>query len=438
MRLSVGQEHSATRAGDADQALHSLDLLVFDGKDKSLDDATFLYSRTAYTSGGSSYQAVLLQADSLDVYFAVNAHTLATNGSITEGMTWSAVKELFTLNTDPATLAANIDNQGLPMWGMYKGLCIDKGSAYKNIGTISLVRAVALADVTVSDATFTLSQGWIADAVTTGYLPFSEANRSAAGSNVFDKPDVPVSPVYKDWKYDVPTGGLSIANQLYMYENDVTPRPSKLILAGKWGESQKTDSTFYPLAFVATDNASAVRAVTRNTKFYIVITKVNGDGYNTLEEAKKGEPQNMDYQVVDWDQQQDGDILVDGTKYLILDKRWSDIHIGPSVGSYTTLSFTTNYDLTQLLMKPKGDTGNGSNTTASTTRFRLDLLTTTSITEATFKVSSLEAYDASATDLTQEFTVTCAGKLTFDIKVTQDANDPMDWHLGYPTTVDEQ
>jgi hypothetical protein len=429
----------ATRAGGAepDAAIHAVDLLVFDGNGKSRADAQFKYSRTAWetTSGSGTYQAVLEQADSLDVYFAVNAHSLIAG--VTEGMTWKEAKEKLILSNLPKTLADNLTTTGLPMWGECLDLCIKKGSSYQTLTpSIRLVRAVASTDVDIQATNFTLSAGWMVYGTSSGYLPYTDNLNSSGTSYVFDTPDVVRPVVYaNDWSV-LPSAVNKITDRLYMYENDTQADNTKLILAGKWSGSTKTTDTYYPLAFIDPNVPTQARAVTRNTKFLFIITNVNGDGYDNIEDAKKGEPVNMAYDVVEWNRQTDGDIMVDGSKYLIIDKRWSDAHVGPSVGSYLSLALTTNFDLAHIMLKPKGDAGTGSNTSAETARFRLELVKNTGT--AALKLSALEAYDAAATDLVQQFTVTCGGKLTFDLRVTQDPTDPNDWDSGYSQTVDQQ
>jgi hypothetical protein len=357
---------------------------------------------------------------------------MVTTGDIAEGMTWNAAKEKMIMTTAPKDLLANLGTNGLPMWGEYQGLCIAPGSEFKSIGSVKLVRAVATASAVVRDPNFKLLQGWIADAVTTGYVPFLDNNMDAEGSFIFSKPDLPATLNFTDW-YNTAVGD-TLVDQLYMYEDSTGIRPTKLILAGKWSGSANPDSTFYPLSFVAGSNATAARDVTRNTKFYVIITKVNGDGYPDLPSAKKGEPMNITYRVVEWNQQTDGELMIDGSHHLIIDKRWSDVHVGPALGSYITLGFTTDYALSDFMMQPvvaaPATPIAPSNTSVSTARFKLELTT------GQFKVTALEAYDPDATDLEQEFKVTCANKLTFTIKVTQDPTGPMDWGEGYPVTVE--
>jgi hypothetical protein len=427
--------NGATRAV-ADEEVKTLDILVFDGDGVALDSAKFQYSRVAWLrSDGKTYQATIKKADGLDLYFAVNVHSLVTSGSLTEGMTWSAAKKLLTLTNPSALDSTYVATSGLPMWGEVNNVDINTDATYQNLGTIKLVRSVASVDITVTKTNFRLDEGYIANGVAKGYLPYDAANMSAANSYLFSKADMPTPVTYAaDWKYTVDVGDSAIVDQFYMYENDSTLN-TKVILKGEYlGADGKHAATYYPLAFKDPADATKKRIVTRNTKFNIIITKVNGDGYTTIEEAKNGEEVNMEYDVVDWDVSNPGDTWIDGPKYFNIDQQWKDVRTERYAGHNIELAFRTNYDVSKIKLKLKA-TDAGVADTLATARFQLVKLTRTDATTGAktyaFKITNLKDYDPAATDNPQEFIVDVDGKLSLTIQVTQESEGDLDWDDGY-------
>ncbi|MDR0961320.1 MAG: hypothetical protein LBM62_02005 [Mediterranea sp.] len=424
---------SANTRAVADEEVKTLDILVFDGNGVSTDSATFLYSRVAWLkSDGATYQAIIKKADGLDLYFAVNAHALVTSGKLTEDMTWSAAKQALTL-ASPATLGTNMATAGLPMWGEAPNVNVNTDATYQNLGTIKLVRAVASADVSVTKTNFTLQEGWIANAVDKGFLPYDAANMSAAASFLFNKADMPAAVTFSDWSYTVPTGDSAIVDKFYMYENDSIVN-TKVILKGLYtGTDGKGTATYYPLAFKDPADATKKRAATRNTKFHIVITKVNADGYNTIEEAKNGEEVNMEYDVVEWDESSPGDIWVDGPKYFSVDQRWNDVHVASYAGGVVDLEFQTNYDIDDIAMKLNATDAGVTNDTLKTDRFailKVERPDSQGVMHHYFRIITLKDYDENATDNPQDFIIDVNGKLSFTMKVTQDYGTD-GWFDGY-------
>jgi hypothetical protein len=434
LQLATTYRSAATRAV-ADEEVKTLDILVFDGDGVALDSAKFQYSRVAWLrSDGKTYQATIKKADGLDLYFAVNAHSLVTSGSLTEGMTWSAAKKLLTLTNPSAMDSTYVATSGLPMWGEVLNVDINTDATYQNLGTIKLVRSVASVDITVTKTNFSLEEGYIANGVAKGYLPFDAANMDAANSYLFNKADMPTPVTYAaDWKYTVNTGDSAIIDRFYMYENDSILN-TKVILKGEYlGADGKGAATYYPLAFKDPADATKKRAVTRNTKFNIIITKVNGDGYNTIEEAKNGEEVNMEYDVIDWDVSNPGDTWIDGPKLFSIDQRWKDVQIASYANAVLDLEFKTNYDIDSIAFKLKATDAGITNDTLKTARFGIMKMQKTddaNVVHNYFRIITLLDYDEKATDNPQNFIVDVDGRLTFTIKVTQEFGTD-GWGDGY-------
>jgi hypothetical protein len=306
----------------AERTIHTVDILVFDGEGLSTDNAKFLYTSHAWEREEDLYRAVLKVIDKdLDVYFAINARNVILAAGLTADMTWSTVRQLLVLqNPDQIDLVRN----GLPMWGYEYDIALSANNTYEfgqnSEGRVRLFRAVASTDVEVTADNFTLSKGHIVYGADKGLLAFDpgKITEKTGGQFVFTDPVVPNGmTTNKEWAKST-TSANSVQNVLYFYEND-TPvgghKETKVVLEGKWSGSTKSNNTFYPLAFrnMVTE---AKMDVIRNRKFVIVITNVNGDGYDSLDDAKDAEAMNIVYEVVPWEEWND-EIRV-GNQYLSL------------------------------------------------------------------------------------------------------------------------
>ncbi|MDR0962481.1 MAG: hypothetical protein LBM62_08005 [Mediterranea sp.] len=426
MQLSTG--HTQTRAAD-DEEVKSIDILVFNGKDLDVDNATFEYSRVAWKKDDGSYQSTLLQASELDLYFAVNVHDLVQ--SLTEGMKWSEAKEKLQL-TDPDKLGTEIASKGLPMWGMLLNKSIGTGASYQNLGKINLIRAVASTDLAITASDFTLTGWYIADGTGKGYLAYNPAYMDA--TNKFFTPEIPAGITYQDWTAVAPTDPTA-AWRFYMYENGSSTTNTKVILQGSWSGSTINGDTYYPLAFRDPTDHTKKRDVTRNSKFIITVTNVNGDGFESLEDAKKGEETNLDYEVIAWDEDTQGDIFVDGSHWFSIDTRRNDVSMPRSKDAVASLRFVTAAsDLTAIKMK-LSDTDLGENLLLDThPRFKLERTTRTDASGTEFNcflITTKKDYQAGEADLSATFIITVANRIKFEIHVTQVDGADDDWDGGY-------
>lgn len=425
-----------------ENAIHTVDLLVFDASDASNEgEAEYLYSRYAWLKSGSTYRAVLKKGENLNVYVAINAGSLidAMNSSMASGTTYTYadVKEMLIMS-DPDQISLT---NGLMMWGIALDRAITDASI-NDLGTIKLLRSVASTDITLNtDVDFTLAGGYIVYGADKGYLPYSSTNTSAADANGDFQSLLPEAPsgitTVKEWS-STPTAANQICNVFYMYDNDAdgtgTKKQTKVVLEGVWtGTGSSGRTTFYPLAF-RDPVSNAKLQVKRNSKYMIVITNVNGDGYETLEEAKEAEDVNMDYEIIEWNQNNDGDILIDGTKYFSISSK--NAVLSSQTGAAAELVFKTNYALGDILMKyDDGDTGI-ADVIDTHNRFKVEVLTKNvdGNTYTCFQITAKQEYGTS--DNPAELVVT-VGRIKFTIYMEQvqkkwELGGDQDYNLTYP------
>ncbi|MDR0893181.1 MAG: hypothetical protein LBN24_11305 [Mediterranea sp.] len=423
-------------AQEAEAAIHNVYLLVFDGKGKDTSKATFAYWRKAWNRGtaaavANTYQSTLLAAEDIDIYIAVNIEETLLS-SLKEDETWENLQQVLQLQTKPANIGQELSNNGLPMWGALLDRTIKPGDTFIQYSKVKLLRSVAAVNVGITAQDFVLKKGHIASAAQTGYLSYNPANgtEDSNGNLLFTKPNMPATVAYADYSYPLAQGETGIQNKFYLYENTVGAQETKLILEGSY---KGGTSTFYPLAFHKTSDRVNKTPILRNTKFNIIITNVNGDGYSSLEDAKKGEEVNMEYKVVEWNEQTD-DIFMDGSQYFSIDNRRDKVLMPRDKGAIRRLRFTTSYDLNDIQMQLKGGmAGSQKDEVTEHTRFDLQRVVENDPLGSPsnyFKVINKLDYDAKANDLTAIFEVS-VGRLKFTITVTQTEQSDSGWDEGY-------
>jgi len=452
---------ASSRATVVDDAISTLDVMLFlrDPADPTnTDKSQYICTRYAWQLSDGSWRTTLPleTAGGADIYFAVNAHTLVTglvegaSPTIAAGMTYAAAKALLVLQAPSNAPGATIGDNGLPMWGCILNQVIaDK--PLNDYGTIYLLRAVASTDITVSDASFTLQQGILCYAADQGYLPYTPSNTTAAPTGGFQAngPEVPAamtSASTADWTYDVqPADANAVVGVFYMYENDAPVNTAntstKVVLAGVWNNPAGSgNTTYYPLALKADDGTGTMvkSQVVRNNKYIIIVSKVLGDGYPTLDQAKSAEEVNMDYQVIPWNANQPADAIIDGTQYVFLSR---DANAGLDkqavlyrpASSTDMLAFSTNIPLTSFVLSlDNGGQQNVAYVDATTTLSNADFsvsIQSDASDNTWFSFTALNAYNAASTDNPSTLTVT-AGRISFQIVISQQDDDPNDWIDG--------
>ncbi|MDR0892919.1 MAG: hypothetical protein LBN24_09935 [Mediterranea sp.] len=424
-----------TRAATPEQqeaAIHSVHLLVFDGKGTTdTADAKFAYWRKAWLRSGTTYQSTLIQGERLNIYIAANADEDLFN-NLAVGTTWSQAKEQLLLTNHPRDFRASLETKGLPLWGQLLNQTISAGSTRILYTDVKLIRAVAAVNISVTATNFQLEAGYISSASNAGYLAYEPAYTGTKGNNIYiTQPNVPANTQYTKDYYSLSQSEKAILNKFYIYENKVGPNETKVILQGRYSLSGKT--TFYPLAL--RDPALPLtqkQPVVRNTKFFIQVTNVNGNGYDTYEEAERAEEVNLTYEVVPWNETTDN-VFIDGSQYFFIDSRRDKVTLPRYIGASHKLYFSTSYALTDIKMKLKGGTTAANETLDEHARFKLERkqeIDNEGKLHHYFEVSTKLAYEAAANDLSTTFEVS-VGRLLFTITATQIEGADDDWDEGY-------
>lgn len=429
MSLAALQQQRV-EATSEEMAIKTVDLLVFNGADVDTGNAVFMYSRYAWNRSGTTYRATLRIGANLDIYVAINVRTLIESGVLSEGMTWNEVREVLIMYSPDQI---DISDNGLPMWG-YKLDYTVADNANNNMGTIKLLRSVASADIQVTASNFTLVRGYIVNGADRGYLPFSLDNISTADSNGdFSalSPEVPAAmTTTTDWSYTVTDDSNAIVNRFYMFDNDAPDNDrsyTKVVLEGYWSGSSNTATTFYPLAFREAGTSNLLQ-VTRNNKYTLIITNVNGDGFGSLAEAKEAEDVNMDYDVIDWDENYDGEIIIDGTSFFAITSKTVTLY--RPIGSSADVGFSTNVPLDNILMSYSESETGVSGTIDTHPRFTVEIVTVTEDDGSrynAFRVTAKEEYGA---DDNPAVLYVTAGRIRFTLTMTQVDESPDDWDYG--------
>ena len=97
-----------------------------------------------------------------------------------------------------------------------------------------------------------------------------------------------------------------------------------LVIGGQYKTEDEVwlDETFYRIDFIRKDKTDPNNvkdvwlSLLRNWSYNVVVTEVNGTGYDDPEVALKSAPINMEAQVLDWHDRDMGEIVFDGVFYL--------------------------------------------------------------------------------------------------------------------------
>ena len=348
-----------------ESAVKSLKILVFKTKDAgaTLSDQEEKYAYEAKISsvtpqdGGKYYKVVarLKGDDNTTPYRLVlianhsfDADALAEGMSKAEVFAASGLKKAFTEKWDTNDAAATI-----PMWGESDAKVITEGVTFSDCfdqtgegkTKIHLIRSLARVDVGISfnadaaseettpttDVPLTLESVRVYRYATSFLVPGTQTNTYYSDNGVRKpKPVLPDGVAMAD---DTKCLSFTAINDrtsvrdIYIPErlkgSDKSDRPC-LVIGGKYNGAAK--ATYYRLDFIKTpkeghpkDTAEALD-ILRNHRYRFNITKVSGPGYDTPEEALSGEPVNIYFDVVVWDEAKVGEVRYDGQYYLAVTK----------------------------------------------------------------------------------------------------------------------
>jgi len=462
-------------------------VLVFDNTDTpdNHDDAKFVRSTYAWRKSDGLWSAILETGEKLDVYFAINAQEFvdAAIELSTPGDTYAQVKDRLVI-LDSDVLLNDLTNNGLPMWGYHYNETIT-ASASNSFGTVKVLRAMAAAEFTVSASNFDLASTAVWNRSDRGLLPYPASKIKFDDDG--DNEDAP----QKDYWLSAPelptgvlsTGHYAISNEPpvitteggqtlqrvfdthYFLENDTNATAektyTKAIIGGIY--ENDTEKSYYPLAFrdpTATAGNNQRVPIIRNTKYIFKISKVNGRGFPTIEEAAAAEDQNIEYEVIKWNQWDQGDIVTWGTYWLSVGMSRNERAKGTAgvtktaslyrnASSHDEIAFSTNLPFGSDMLQLEGVVANQplKYTAAATAMLKTgeSIVANAAVANANFEIYLIEgettvtggkaqtagrllffALKDYSTDVTNALTVKYED-LEYYIKVRQTNSSPEDW-----------
>jgi|GEM_PF-172880 len=463
VELTILTFDPTTRASTPDpgvakeRQIDELDLLIF-------KDNKYQYSREAFKLSGYTYRANLkVDNTTLTAYAFANyrAQLAAWEEAATqEDKSWETIQaELIDLN--PSRLVSN-EGEILPMWGKTEGSVSETQVSGWN--PVLMLRSVASVDAYIeqNDKTdkFILTDAHLYYAPDQGYIA---PEPDGDGYKLSSPPEMKtiLNTLHASGtamvSMDDGAGGTiektAIANQLYLYDNDITPlnfspparRYTRLILAGYYNQpnpdpdpitsEDRRIKTYYPLDFVAEDGN--FHDIKRNYKYVFNITSVHGEGYGSIEEAADEYPINMDVNIIEWNRE-DEYIGVQGKYYLSMKRKHARLSF--KAGSTDQLKLTY-----EILDDTPGatfrlaftTTDNGEQTPPTSTSpwpqviqndyFKVSLLHDTENQTADFIVEALQDYTTGHD--TDEVEIRFRD-LKFHISITQSSDRYGDWEDG--------
>jgi len=407
-------------AESAEDEVLTLDLVV-------CKDGVYQYTRPAYTSNYATFRSTLKIDKDLDIYFFANATSLLDDADFMtpEVTTWQEIQQKLIL-TYTDTIINN--KRVLPMWGQLKGAEVSEHRV-NNFGTISLLRAVASANVYFKPVA---GKGLDFEPVV-AYLYYTADQAFTAPQNsnltltdgtvtAVKLPEVPQN-MKTTQRIEADFTGNTCESLLYMFDNNTTEgvqqqpgnKRTRLVVGGYLNGSNQM--TYYPLDFFKTATTQLLE-VTRNNQYNLTITSVNSEGWTDPDEAAEQASVNIDYEVISWDKNKDENIVIDGPDYLSVNTKYVTLYKKAGNQNNIHLSGTfTQEDIT--LSFP--DTTNGQTTSLANgiqnNRFKAEISGEGTNLKLTF--TALQDYSEANAETNKETLLIKAGRIEFEVYITQ-------------------
>jgi len=419
-----------TRADDSEDPeteIKELDLVV-------CKDGKYLYTRPAYKSSYAKFRSILkIDSDVTICFFANCRDLLAEYADIfREGEEWEDIYPNL-IDNHPDRLTNNAGY--LPMWGQLETVTV-ADQKVNDLGTVTLLRSVAAAEVlfTLQNNEFVLKEGYVYYAADQGYIVPSGGNLVKENGELTGVllPECP-SAMQTGLRLEVKNlQKNSIQQSFYFYDNDVVStgeikrRQTRLVVGGYF--NGETKMTYYPLDFKY--EGSIVKPI-RNQKYRIIVTAVNSEGWESPGEAAEAAAVNMDYDVIPWDEYTDDHIGIDGTDYLSLQKK--TVELFREAGSAVQIYMHTTYESTKLnldFVESYNGTVQREAGKIWNDRFEVEVVTDAQGEVSGLLFTALENYNPSDVLSNKQTLKLTAGRIRFDITITQLNYNSNDWNDG--------
>lgn len=317
-------------------AITRLDVLVFDGSDNFV--YTIQANSPTVASGKLTYTVRLKKSTGSEKYKLVLLANLTAAPTITVGTAKETA--LTAITFVPAT---NWTTGGtIPMWAEYPtAAAVTIATTASSFGTTAVIRSLARVNVTnTATSTFTLTKVWVYNSTNKARVAplftYYDANNKkvtapsiasgAATTNVYSKTAT----------------SNKVEREIYIGESDDKPVGDAsavcLVLEGTFGGK----TNYYRVDLVAADGKTPLD-ILRNYTYNINITKVEGSGYATKEDAFASLPVNITVDIKVWDDANLNDITTDGQYSLAVESSTVDLAVEAGAG---TIYFESDYPKT--------------------------------------------------------------------------------------------
>ena len=329
LNISVPNDHSFTRviSENDESIIETLDILSFD------ESGNFDYYTTGRPTNtnlpGAATQYFEVEVRHINriqtLVVIVNARSeiesfvgayLGTNApNITKDELFEKLRRVHSNGTKWNTATSPYER--FPMWGESAPIVIENTSSLK----IPVLRMVARMDVILADAAdnFTIETISIWNAKREGYIV---PDNSAIGSDTEGK----IKAIAPSANEDTPTHNNRLTysflsakeaiRAIYTFESVAAKTHEEaicLIIGGKYSSDQYP--TYYRIDFLEQDGLT-YKDILRNHCYIAQIKSVTGRGHSSEKEAFDSKSQNLEADILEWDQGTMSPIIIDGQYFL--------------------------------------------------------------------------------------------------------------------------
>lgn len=324
INLSVSAANSGTIMGNDDtaSAIKSLCILQFNANGNAFGTLRHVGIGTASDAGAGKYSATLLQSvDNNDKYkLVIVANFPGGDYGIfyrMAGRSYAEVQQacLSAKLTGESNVPEFTATQPFPMFGIAKDGTPQIINETMDLGTVSLVRAVARVDIGIGTKNadgntwnkgkvpFSMTQVQIwKDGNQYAYMPVENNFSSSAGVLTINKPSPVGDTETKTYGSTYITNSTYCAEKIYLPEADLlwggvyddkhTQRLA-IIVGGKYNGS--ATETFYRVDFTYDEGSRDKMNILRNHVYQFTIKSVKAAGYATAEIAYNSKPKNLGF-----------------------------------------------------------------------------------------------------------------------------------------------
>lgn len=272
-----------------------------------------------------TFKAVLPIGTQYDYVVLANSVSLLNSlklGTTTKAQVQALVQGFTTDNTEGTNKWD--PTAAIPMWGEQRHTLNTTSTP-----SFTLMRMLARVNVEYTSATpnFKLEK--------VRYYNYNTKGMLIPSSHTVTAPTLPADPgkqLYQSVEYSS-ADGTTCKEQIYAFEaahcgtyaagGDTWAANPCLVVGGSFdanGDKQFTEkTTWYRIDFIRKTD-SAWLSLLRNFSYGVVITSVNGAGYDDPDIALKSAPINITAGVIDWDDGDVDEVIFDGTAYLAVNK----------------------------------------------------------------------------------------------------------------------